>query len=74
MREFLSLLFAEAQAPLFLFLCAGVSVLSKAECVYLCMLVKQLVIFIFTRSSWREGMEEGGGGRVVGVRKKKNNI
>lgn len=72
MREFLSLLFAEAQAPLFLFLCAGVSVLSKAERVCLCMLVKQLVIFIFTRSSCGEGMEEGGG--EGGFRKKKNNI
>lgn len=32
--------------PLFLFFCAGVLVLSKAGCVYLCMLVKQLVPFI----------------------------
>lgn len=32
--------------PLFLFFCAVVLVLSKAGCVYLCMLVKQLVPFI----------------------------
>lgn len=39
-------MFAEAQAPCFCFSVQGVLVLSKAGCVYLCMLVKQLVTFI----------------------------
>lgn len=39
-------MFAEAQAPCFCFSVRDVLVLSKAGCVYLCMLVKQLVAFI----------------------------
>lgn len=34
--------------PLFLFFCAGVLLLSKAGCVYLYMLVKQLVGFFLS--------------------------
>lgn len=39
-------MFAEARDPCFCFSVRGVLVLSKAGCVYLCMLVKQLVTFI----------------------------
>lgn len=45
MREFLRFMFAEDQAPCFCFSVQDVLVLSKAGCVYLCMLVKQLVTF-----------------------------
>lgn len=46
MREFLKFVLEEVQAPCFCFSVQDVLALSKAGCVYLYMLVKQLVMFI----------------------------